>query len=343
MNKKALVIGDIILDEYIEGNYAKRTSDDGKQIFLKEAVTYIAGGAGNVASNIVQAGIPTAIIGVIGLDKDSQCCRNILNQNGLDTSMIVVEQQWQIPVKTRYMIQNQQVFRSDKIRTATIEKSTEYVIMSHLRKHIQEFSSIVIADYQTGVLTKDLIPQIIQLASQYNRRIISDSKAHCLLPFKGSYLIKMNHEELGTVTKRICDSLDKIKKSALQIIKQCQCNYLLVTWGKKGMVLLTNSSSIQCIRKHSKFSAICTIGAGDIITAYLLAGIENNLPIGQSMALANQAAEIAVSMPLTTVLRIPLLDLKYSSLSNELAVLEEIKRNGGIENDKNSAWSQYWT
>lgn len=343
MNKRALVIGDIILDEYIEGNYAKRTSDNGKQIFLKRTVTYIAGGAGNIASNIIQAGIPTAIIGVIGSNEESQCCQNILKQNRIDTSMIVVEQQWQIPVKTRYMIQNQQVFRSDKVQATYIKKSTEYAILNHLKKHIQEFSSIVIADYQTGVLTEDLIPKIIQLASQYNKRIISDSKAHCLLPFKGSYLIKMNHEELGAVTKTSCDSLDKINKSAFQVIEQCQCKYFLVTWDENGMVLLTDSASIQCKRNSTNFSVVCTIGAGDIITAYLLAGIENNLPIGQCMVLANHAAEIAVSMPLTTVLHVSLLDLNFSSLSKEFVILEETKRNGGHENEQNSAWTQYWT
>lgn len=343
MNRKVLVIGDIILDEYIEGNYAKRTSDDGKNVFLKDTITYIAGGAGNVASNSAQAGIQTSIIGVIGSNRDSQCCKNILKQNGLDISMIIVEQDWQIPVKTRYMVHNQQVFRSDKVRDTTIKKSTEYALMEHLENCIKEFSAVVISDYQTGVLTKDLVHHIIQLANQYNKRIISDSKASCLLPFKGSYLIKMNHEELGIVTKRLCDSWEKIKESALQVIEQCQCKYVLVTWGKNGMILLSNSSFIQCIRNHSNSSAVCTIGAGDIITAYLLAGIENNLPIEQCMALASTAAEIAVTMPMTTVLHILLSDLNYNFSPNELTIWEEIKGNGGSEYVKNSAWTQYWT
>lgn len=335
MDKKILVIGDIILDEYIAGHYAKRISDEGKPIFLEENITYIAGGAGNVASNIVQAGIPTALIGVIGTDKVSQCCKNILNQNGVDLSMVIVEQYWKIPVKTRYLVQNQQVFRKDKVQSSTIEKSTEYSIINFLNKRIQEFSSIVIVDYQTGGLTNSLVQKTISLANQHSKRVISDSKAHWLFPFKGSYLIKMNHKELGEITKETCNSQEEIEESASQVMKQCKCKYLLITRGKKGMILLSNSSSIQCVRSHSKPSVVCTIGAGDIITAYLLAGIENRLSIGQCLTLANNAAEIAVSMPMTTVLHIPLLEL--------ITILEESIRNGGVKYEQNSAWNQYWT
>ena len=334
MERKALVIGDIILDEYIAGNYAKRVSDEGNPIFIEESVTYIVGGAGNVASNIVQAGVPTVLISVIGTDQASQCCKNILNQNGVNVSMLIVEQHWNIPVKTRYLVQNQEVFRKDKVQSTTIRKSTENSIINNLAKRIQEFSSIVIVDYQAGGLTKNLIQKIISIANQHSKRVISDSKAHWLLPFKGSYLIKMNHKELRAVAKKTCDSQEEIEISALQVIKQCHCKYLLITRGKDGMILLSDTSSIQCIKSHSKLSVVCTIGAGDIITAYLLAGIENNLSIGQCMALANNAAEIAVSMPMTTVLHIPLLEL--------LTILEQTVRNGGIKYEQNSAWNQYW-
>lgn len=344
MNKKLLVIGDIILDEYIEGYYAKRVSDEGKHIFLEKSVTYIAGGAGNVASNMVQAGIPTTLIGVIGTDKASLCCSNILKKNGVDLSMALVEQNWKIPVKTRYMVQNQQVFRSDKEQTFTIQKSTECLIMNHLSKHIQEFSSIVIVDYQAGVLTPNLVQEILHLACQYGKRVISDSKAPCLLPFKGCYLLKMNHKELGIVVKRKCDSLEDIKTAAIQILKQCQCRYLLITWGKNGLILLSNDFFIQCTSNHLSVSpAVCTIGAGDVLTAYLLAGIENNLSVGQCMALANNAAEMAVSMPMTTVLHISLSELKCLQQLNRFSILTDSVGNGGNEHDQNSAWNQYWT
>lgn len=332
MDKKILVIGDIILDKYIVGNYAKRVSDEGKRIFLEETVTYIAGGAGNVASNIVHAGIPTTLIGVIGTDQESQCCKNILKQNGIDISMVIVKQYWKLPVKTRYLVQNQQVFRKDKVQTNTIKKSTEYFIIKYLTEHIQEFSSIAMVDYQTGILTENLVKKIIYIANQHRKRVISDSKASCLLPFKESYLIKMNHKELGTVTKRSCASQAEIREAAFQVIEQCQCKYLLITWGEHGMILLSNNSFIQCIKNPSKTSVVCTIGAGDIITAYLLAGIENNLSIAQCMLLANNAAEIAVSMPMTTVLHIPLPEL-----------IKKDVRNGEIKYEQNSTWNQYWT
>lgn len=340
IDSRVLVIGDIILDKYINGHYIQRVDDEGNNIFCEEEIIYKAGGAGNVVCNIAQAKISTTLLGILGTDMDSNRCHNILEQNSVDTSMLVIDCAWNIPVITRCMNHNKQIFRSDRETHIETNEHRLYSIIKTLEENICNFNSILMVDYQKGLLTADIISEIMKLASQYKKKIIVDTKSTQLFPFTRSYLIKMNHKELQRATGIICSSLDNIQKASFQIIEQFQCQYFLATWGKNGIILSSNKESSIYIENKFKFSPVCTIGAGDTVTAYLLIGIEKNLTPEHCMLLANAAAKYAVSKPMTTVLQNPLLDIQ--SLRKTINC-KYIDKNGVIQHEKNSTWNQYWT
>ena len=339
VNSRVLVIGDIILDKYINGHYIKRVDDEGNNIFLEKEIIYRAGGAGNVACNIAQSEISTTLIGMLGTDIESKCCYSILTHNSVDPSMLMIDCDWSIPIVIRYIDQHKQIFRSDRGTNTGIKECTELAIIEYLKKYICFFNSILIVDYQKGLLSTDLIKEIIKLSTQYKKRIIIDTKSKYLLPFTGSYLIKMNHKELQMATGIICNSSYNIQKAAFLMIEQYQCHYFLTTWGKNGIILSSNNNSSIYIENQSENPPVCTIGAGDTVTAYLLIGIENNLTMEQCMILASAAAETAVSKPMTTVLNEPLPDIQ---LLKKNINCRYINKNGGIQHGQNSTWNQYW-
>lgn len=339
-NTQVLVIGDIILDKYINGYYIKRVDDEGNRIFLEQKIIYRAGGAGNVACNIAQSKIVTTLLGMLGADADSQCCHSILEQYSVDTSMLIKDYSWTIPIVNRYIDRDKQIFRSDKKGDIKIKEYTESAIIELLKRNIHKFNSIIIVDYQKGLLSINLVRKIMKFAAQYKKRIIVDTKSKCLCPFIGSYLIKMNHKELQLATGILCNSLENIQRAAFQIIEEFQCHYFLTTWGENGIVLSSNNEFSLYIENLSKSPPICTIGAGDTVTAYLLIGIENNLTIEQCMILANAAAEAAVYRPMTTVLQDPFPDIQ---LLRKKVNCRYINRDKGTQYEKNSTWNQHWT
>lgn len=335
-----LVIGDIILDKYINGHYIQRVDDEGNNIFCEEEIIYKAGGAGNVVCNIAQSTISTTLLGILGTDMDSSRCRSILKQSSVDTSMLVIDCAWNIPIITRYMDHNKQIFRSDRETHIEINEYRMCSIIKALEENICNFNSILMVDYQRGLLTADIISEIMKLAAHYKKKIIVDTKSTRLSPFTGSYLIKMNHKELQRVTGITCSSLDNIQKAAFQIMKQFQCQFFLTTWSKNGIILSSNKESSIYIENKAKSPLVCTIGAGDTVTAYLLIGIENNLTPEHCLLLANSAAKYAVSRPMTTVLHDPLPNIQ--SLRKTVN-FKYINKDGGIEYEQNGTWNQYWT
>lgn len=344
MDKKVLVIGDLILDVYIKGHYVKKNSENAP-VFMEDGFAYMAGGAGNVASNMVQAGLPTTLIGVLGVDQASQCFHQTIEENGVDISALIVNKDWEISVKKRYMVHEKQVFRCDRETAKTNIHYVESSIMDYLHTHINEFSLIVLVDYAKGVVSPGLASQVIQLANQYGKRIITDSKSSDLASFKGSYLIKMNHQELSRIIGTPCNSLDIIKRSAEQIKTQCQCNYVLITWGEKGMVLLSDDSSILHVGNHLNkpvSPALCTVGAGDTVTAFLAAGIENHFTITESLFLASQAAEAVVNLPMTAVLHDMPFEKQLELIRKSGIRYKNYFRSGGTEHEQNIPWNQHW-
>ena len=110
-DSRVLVIGDIILDKYINGHYIQRVDDEGNNIFCEEEIIYKAGGAGNVVCNIAQSAISTTLLGFLGTDMDSNRCRSILKQSSVDTSMLIIDCAWNIPIITRYMVHYKSIRR----------------------------------------------------------------------------------------------------------------------------------------------------------------------------------------------------------------------------------------
>ena len=69
-NRRVLVVGDIIADEFIYGEVA-RVSREAPVLILKyDATEMVAGGAGNAANNVAALGGRARLMGVVGADPE---------------------------------------------------------------------------------------------------------------------------------------------------------------------------------------------------------------------------------------------------------------------------------
>lgn len=112
MNKKIVVIGDIILDEYHFGTVKRLNPESPAPLFSTNNTEYRLGGAANVAANIVCLGGNCTLIGNQGKDLRAEIVENMCEKQNIDfipmpTSTTIV--------KTRYIdtTYNQQLFRAD--------------------------------------------------------------------------------------------------------------------------------------------------------------------------------------------------------------------------------------
>ena len=103
---KILVIGDIILDEYLWGKANRLSPEAPVPILEVKNKTYLPGGAANVANNIASLGAKVYLCGVIGSDMYSGLLLNLLKKNKIDYKFVITDETRPTTVKTRLIAQN---------------------------------------------------------------------------------------------------------------------------------------------------------------------------------------------------------------------------------------------
>ncbi|MFQ6675955.1 MAG: bifunctional heptose 7-phosphate kinase/heptose 1-phosphate adenyltransferase, partial [Fidelibacterota bacterium] len=104
-SKTVLVIGDLMLDNYLWGN-AERISPEAPVPVVKiESTGSNPGGAANVAYNLQSLGARVVLAGVIGDDPDGARLKSILQDLGIDVEGVVVDPAKPTTVKTRIIAQ----------------------------------------------------------------------------------------------------------------------------------------------------------------------------------------------------------------------------------------------
>ena len=141
LNKKTkiLVIGDLIIDQYLWGETNEISPEAPVPIIKVDQISTILGGAGNVVNNLKSLGADTDIISVIGNCEISKKARDLLTEINVSTKYLYIEKNRITSKKTRIISSQQQVIRFDR-------ESTKIIRTSSQRKILENFTNIV-TDY----------------------------------------------------------------------------------------------------------------------------------------------------------------------------------------------------
>ncbi len=155
-NRRVVVIGDIIADEFIYGEVS-RISRDALVLVLKYGATeMVAGGAGNAANNVAALGGRAGLMGVVGVDPEGRRLLKSLHP-GVDRSYIVRSREYRTPVKTRILAggvhsAKQQVVRIDRA-AVPVDAAVRQHVEAALVRAIRRADAVIISDYGYGVIT----------------------------------------------------------------------------------------------------------------------------------------------------------------------------------------------
>ena len=86
---KVAIIGDLILDEYLDGHVGRISPEAPVPVHLVKGRTMTAGGAANVARNVQLGGGEAILLGVLGSDEAGDSMKKILGTDGIDTSHLL--------------------------------------------------------------------------------------------------------------------------------------------------------------------------------------------------------------------------------------------------------------
>ena len=251
-----LIIGDIMLDEYIHVKINKIANEAPIPVFSYLDKKYILGGCGNVYQNMKLFNNNLYILSVVGDDNNGMIIKNMINNND-----IIIDSSRKTTVKTRILADNKILLRYDNENTCPINSSIEMLIIDKFDMIFDKIDIVIFSDYNKGVLTHSICQYIINKCNQYNKITIGDLK-HNFSYFKSITITKPNLLEATNYTKK--SNLIEIHE---YIIKTIKCKYSIITLGKDGISLYDNNNLYKTL--YSSEDIIDVTGAGDIVTSVI--------------------------------------------------------------------------
>ncbi len=296
--KTVLVVGDVILDEYITGRATRMSREAPVPVLELESTRYIAGGAANPAANIVALGSRAMQIGAIGADNNGARLLRVLDDRGIDSAGVITCADRPTTVKTRVMAQMglrfpQQVTRIDTIMREPIAASAEAQIVDFARKIIGALDAVLLSQYHGGLLTPTLLKRIRELCQQRSVLLTADVQGK-FARFAEVDVVKCNAADAARQLNRELATDADFRAAADSLHRQFAVRRAtIVTMGNRGAALATAAGTTICPSPVVS-DVFDTVGAGDTAIAVITLALAAGLDAEQSVLLSNHASGIVV-------------------------------------------------
>jgi len=306
-NARIMVIGDLMVDEYIWGSVSRISPEAPVPVVSVTSESLRLGGAGNVVNNIHSLGGKVWIGGVVGNDEMGRKVLQDLHKMGIDTSGVIVEPEWVTTVKTRIIAHHQQVVRYDREIIRTPGPEAREKILSLLEKRIPELDAVLISDYGKGVVCREMVERVRTLALGAGKILSVDPKVKNFPLFQKVTIITPNHHEAAQAAGRWIQDEEDLMAVGRSLLQQLQVKSILITRGEKGMTLFQDSGEITNIPTMAK-EVFDVTGAGDTVISVLTMAMAVGANPKEAAVLSNYAAGIVVGEVGTATLKAPELE-----------------------------------
>ena len=289
---KLLVIGDLMIDEYLWGSCERISPEAPVQVINIESESSVLGGAGNVVNNLKKLGAKVDIISVIGDCDTSKDLKKLLSDIEINTKYLITQKNRISSKKSRIIASQQQVIRYDRESSDEINLESQNSIIQTLNEIVKNYQVILLSDYGKGVLSYELTQSIINIAKKHGIKILIDPKGIDYLKYKGAYALTPNKKEASEATNINIKDDASLNKAIIQLKSICELDVSLITLSENGIAIYDHELRTHPTTAKEVFDVT---GAGDTILASLGFAIANGLDIDESVQFSNLAAGVVVS------------------------------------------------
>ena len=293
---RILVVGDIVLDHYIWGKVSRISPEAPVPVVNVTRENLLLGGATNVVNNIHVLGGCVNVCGVIGDDEAGRQLLHLLRTQGIGTDGLIVDSARPTTIKTRIIAHSQQVVRFDRESKVRIERDTHKQIFDFVKQQVKEgINAIVLSDYCKGVVTSDLVRDIVKLAKR-NKVIVSvDPKVSHFGMYSGVTILTPNINEASIGSKIEIDDDESLLKAGTLLLKRLKCDAVLITRSEQGMSLFEHGGRVTHIPTVAR-DVFDVTGAGDTVISTLTLAMASGASMVDAAKISNYAAGIVVGV-----------------------------------------------
>jgi len=340
--RRALLVGDLILDRYIYGD-AERISPEAPVPVLRAVERFDrVGGSANVAACLRALGCDVVCGGIAGSDEAGDELIRLLDELGVDASGVIRSSSRPTTTKTRLVglaqhRHRQQLLRLDDEWTCPLEKTEAEQLASFARRSIAEVDVVCVEDYDKGVVGGALMSALVAEADRLAKPILVDpARLSDYSRYQGATIVTPNRGELFLVVGDDCDDLDEIAARSETLRRKLGAQALVVTLDRDGALLVTDGDR-QHIATRPR-SVYDNTGAGDAVLAMLAAAVGAGSGWADAVRLANIAGGLEVEkfgcVPITADEVLAELRLEQDRRAGKLRSVDELVAELALRRDR---------
>ncbi len=295
---KVVVIGDLIIDEYITCQPLGMSQEDPTIVVTPLDSVKFVGGAGIVAAHAAGLGAQVTFLTVVGADETSEFSRKSLDALNV-RSTLLTDPTRPTTLKQRYRSKGKSLLRVSHLHQGAISADLQQKMLKAFRNAISEADLVVFSDFNYGCLPQPLVNKAVTAARQCGCLMAADSQSSSqvgdISRFKGMDLLTPTEREARISTKNHEDGLVIL---AEQLRQQANARNVLLKMGEEGMLVHADggdadkflTDQVPALNAHPKDVA----GAGDSLLIASAMALASGANIWQASCLGSLAAAIQV-------------------------------------------------
>jgi rfaE bifunctional protein kinase chain/domain len=293
---RIMVVGDVMVDAYIFGKVERISPEAPVPVVTVEKRVNRLGGAANVALNLKSLGAEPVLCSVTGEDPKGEEFRRLLAQENISGVAVLSSSDRLTTTKFRVIGNKSQMLRVDEEVTHDLNQTDQENLLEKICGIIdtESIHAIILQDYNKGILTPDLIRQVIETAVKSGIPVAVDPKKKNFFEFSHATLFKPNLKELreGLNMDIRGDEPDSLITAAKFLHERMAAEMIMTTLSEKGVFIssrkpdgsFTRHMVPAHVRKISDVS-----GAGDTVISVAALGLACKLQPELMASLANLA------------------------------------------------------
>lgn len=288
--RRIVVVGDVMLDRYVEGTVDRISPEAPVPVVLVDREWDAVGGAANVAANVRGLGARCDLLGVVADDEPGDRIRERLDALEV-RHHFVADGDRPTTAKTRVLAKSQQVARVDRERNGAIGEEATRALMALIDATLPGADIVIFEDYNKGALSPAIIRHTLDRARELSVPSVVDPKWENFFAYTGATVFKPNRKELtGAMGEPVRPDDIEWMASARD---RLACDYLLLTLGADGMVLLSPGPRLDHARAVAR-AVYDVSGAGDTVSASFSVSVAAGATHAEAMMIATHAAAVTV-------------------------------------------------
>ena len=314
------VIGDLIVDEYIQCDPLGMSQEDPTIVVTPIISNKFLGGSSIIAAHAASLGCKNVkLISVTGKDEITNFTKEKLQMSGVNFSLFE-DGSRPTTLKQRFRVNDKTMLKVSHLRQHQINKDLQEKIFDEFKNISNKLDYLILSDFNYGILTQDLVEKITEECLKRNIGISADSQSSSQIGdisrFYKTNLLTPTEREVRASLNNQQDSLVIV---ADMLSKKTKTPNIVITLGQDGLLIFKKTDDLKshtvdripALNKSPKDMA----GAGDCLLVSSTMVMAQNESIWESVYLGSVAAACQVgrtgNIPLTSTELISELDKQF--------------------------------